>query len=88
MQLTGKIDSASYYYAKAYEVWKELNNDAELYKVTFNLGFLAYQKEGLQGSSELLPPMSEDAAKKYGSGRELAHVYGTMAESYAEAREL
>jgi two-component system sensor histidine kinase ChiS len=84
MQLTGKIDSASYYYAKAYEVWKELNNDAELYKVTFNLGFLAYQKKDYKAALNYYH-LSEDAAKKYGSGRELAHVYGTMAESYAEA---
>jgi two-component system, sensor histidine kinase ChiS len=75
-------DSARVCYLKAYEVWKALGNQSQLFKVTFNLGYYSYQKQDYKEAIRYYL-QSEAAAKKFGLKREIAHVYGTMAESYA-----
>lgn len=84
MQVAGKLDSTERYYNQAYDVWRSLGNDEQLFRVTFNLGYLAYQRKDYAKAIKYYH-LSEAAAKKFGSGREVAHLYGTMAESYAAA---
>ncbi len=76
-------DSAKVCYLQAYDLWKALGNTSQLFRVTFNLGFYAYQKKNYKEALRYYH-LSEEAAAKYGLKRELAHVKGTMAESYGE----
>lgn len=77
-----KPDSARILYLQAYDVWKALNNQAQLFKVTFNLGYYYYQKKNFNEAIKYYH-LSEAAANQFGSKKDVAHVYGTMAESYA-----
>ncbi len=79
-------DSARLCYLRAYELWKALGNEQQLFKVTFNLGFFAFQKKDYREALKYYH-LSESAAAKYGQKRELAHVYGTMAEAYAVLKD-
>ncbi len=81
LQLAGHPDSTEYYYRKAWDSWKVSNNIAQIYKVTFNLGYLAEQKGKLKEAIDYYH-LSIAAAQKFGFQREIAHVYGTMAEAY------
>jgi len=75
-------DSARVYYLKAYDVWKALDNQSQLFKVTFNLGYYYYQKKDYKEAIRYYL-LSEASANKFGMKRDIAHLYGTMAESYA-----
>lgn len=79
---TGKPDSARLCYLQAYDLWKALGNESQLFRVTFNLGFYAFQKKNYKEALKYYH-LSEEAAGKYGQKRDVAHVYGTMAEAYA-----
>jgi len=79
-------DSARLCYLRAYELWKALGNEQQLFKVTFNLGFFAFQKKDYREALKYYH-LSEAAVAKYGQKRELAHVYGTMAEAYAALKD-
>jgi len=81
LQLAGHPDSTEFYYHKAWDSWKISNNTAQIYKVTFNLGYLAEQKGKLKEAIDYYH-LSIAAAQKFGFQREIAHVYGTMAEAY------
>ncbi|GAA4466000.1 hypothetical protein GCM10023093_19270 [Nemorincola caseinilytica] len=80
--VTGRLDSAKICYLQAYDLWKALGNVSQLFRVTFNLGFYAFQNKDYKEAIKYYL-LSEEAAGRYGQKRELAHVYGTMAESYA-----
>lgn len=75
-------DSAKACYLEAYRLWKALGNESQLFRVTFNLGFYEFQKQNYKEAIKYYH-LSEAAAGRYGQKREMAHVYGTMAESYA-----
>lgn len=75
-------DSARTYYLKAYDIWRALKNESQLFRVTFNLGFYYFQKKDYREAIRYYH-LSEAAARKFGSNRDIAHVYGTIAESYA-----
>lgn len=75
-------DKARECYLQAYNIWKALNNQAQLFKITFNLGFYYYQKKNYNEALKYYH-QSVAAAEKFGNKRDIAHVYGTMAESYA-----
>jgi len=75
-------DSARILYLQAYDIWKALDNQAQLFRVTFNLGYYFYQKKNY-GEAIKYYHLSEAAANRFGSKKDVAHVYGTMAESYA-----
>lgn len=78
----GQPDSAKICYLQAYDLWKAVGNVTQLFRVTFNLGYYAFQKKDYKEAIKYYH-LSEEAAGKYGQKRDLAHVYGTMAESYA-----
>jgi tetratricopeptide (TPR) repeat protein len=82
LQTEGKADSAEQCYHLAYDTWKAVGNETQIYKVTFNLGFLAEQRKKYKEAINYYR-LSEAAAKKFGFQTEIAHVYGTMAEAYA-----
>ncbi|MCW3121300.1 MAG: hypothetical protein JWQ38_792 [Flavipsychrobacter sp.] len=82
LELTGNLDSATYYYQCAHDVWKSLGNQSEIYKATFNLGYIAEEKKDYLQALKYYH-LSEEAARKYGLQKDIAHVYGTMAEAYA-----
>jgi two-component system sensor histidine kinase ChiS len=82
LQLTGNKDSAAWYYHRAYDTWKAVGNDHQIFKATFNLGYIAEEQKKYKEALTYYF-LSIDAAKKFGSPRELAHVYGTMAENFA-----
>jgi two-component system, sensor histidine kinase ChiS len=82
LQFMGNLDSATYYYQQAYDVWKSIGNESQIYKATFNLGFIAEQKKNYREAIKYYH-LSEAAALKFGFPREIAHVYGTMAEAYS-----
>lgn len=69
-------------YLLAYDIWKALNNQAQLFKITFNLGFYYFQKKNYTEALKYYH-QSVAAAERFGNKRDIAHVYGTMAESYA-----
>lgn len=77
-----KLDSAEWYYRKAYEVWKRTGKESEIFRATFNLGYLWVERGD---HSKAMPYflLAKSAAEQYGSGTDIAHVFGTMAESYA-----
>ncbi|MBX2906446.1 MAG: response regulator [Taibaiella sp.] len=77
-----KPDSARLYYMQAYDIWKALDNRSQLFKVTFNLGYYYYQKKSYAEAVKYYH-LAEVAASKYGSTKDVAHLYGTMAETYA-----
>lgn len=78
-----KPDSAKVFYLRALDIWKALNNNTQLFRVTFNIGFYYYQKKNYAEAVRYYR-LSEAAALKYGNKKDVAHVYGTMAEAYAE----
>jgi signal transduction histidine kinase/DNA-binding response OmpR family regulator len=82
----GNLDSATYCYLQAYETWKNAGEESQLFKVTFNLGYIEYEKKNYRKALEYYH-RSEAAAKKFGMMSEVAHVYGTMAESYAAVND-
>ena len=82
LELTGHADSAAYYYHKAYDVWKLLHNEAQIFKITFNIGYLAEERKDHREALRYYH-LAEESAKKFGTGKEIAHVYGTIAEAYA-----
>ncbi len=82
LETMGNIDSAAYCYRKAYDIWKLLGKESEVYKATFNLGYIAEEKKDYNEALRYYH-LSEAAARKYGSTKEIAHVCGTMAEAYA-----
>jgi two-component system sensor histidine kinase ChiS len=82
LQTEGKVDSAEHCYHLAYAAWQAVGNEKQIYKVTFNLGFLAEQRKKYKEAINYYR-LSEAAAKKFGFQTEIAHVYGTMAEAYA-----
>jgi two-component system, sensor histidine kinase ChiS len=86
LQFMGNRDSASFYYHKAYDMWKSVGNKSQLYKTTFNLGYLEEEKKNFAEAIRYYR-LSEDAARKFGFQREIAHVYGTMAEAYAAIKD-
>lgn len=86
LEFLGKKDSASFYYHRAYDMWKSVGNESQLYKTTFNLGYLEEEKGNLAEAIRYYR-LSEAAAKKFGFQREIAHVYGTMAEAYAGLKD-
>ena len=79
---TNEPDSAEYYYRKAYEAWNAIGYESQIYKTTFNLGYLAEQKKDFRKAIDYYH-LTENAVKKFGLRSEIAHVYGTMAEAYA-----
>lgn len=80
--VVGYPDSAKACYLEAYKLWKALGNESQLFRATFNLGFYEFQKKNYKEAIKYYH-LSEEAAGKYAQKRDLAHVYGTMAESYA-----
>jgi signal transduction histidine kinase/DNA-binding response OmpR family regulator len=80
--VVGYPDSAKACYLEAYKLWKALGNESQLFRATFNLGFYEFQKKNYKEAIRYYH-LSEEAAGKYAQKRDLAHVYGTMAESYA-----
>lgn len=82
LQTAGKNDSSEICYHKAWDVWKSVGNENQIYKVTFNLGYLAEVRKQYKEAIRYYH-LSEAAARKFGFGTEIAHVYGTMAEAYA-----
>ncbi|MES2701431.1 MAG: ATP-binding protein [Bacteroidota bacterium] len=83
-QVTGQRDTAKRYYTLACDIWGGLGNHAQLFKATFNLGYIAFEEKKYAEAIRYYH-QSEAAAKKYGSGKDIAHLYGTMAEAYAAA---
>ena len=79
---TNQPDSAVYYYHKAYDAWNAIGYESQIYKTTFNLGYLAEQKKDFRKAISYYH-LTEQAVKKFGLKSEIAHVYGTMAEAYA-----
>lgn len=77
-----KPDSAIIYYRQAHDIWKALNNQFQLFRITFNLGYYYFQKKNYREAVKYYH-LSEAAASRYGSKKDVAHVYGTMAEAYA-----
>lgn len=75
-------DSARTLYLQAYDIWKALDNQPQLFRVTFNLGYYYYQKKNYSEAIKYYH-LSEAAANRFGNKKDVAHVYGTMAESYA-----
>ncbi len=86
LEFMGNLDSATYYYQRAYDVWKSIGNESEIYKATFNLGFIAEEKKNYREAIKFYH-LSEAAALKFGFQREIAHVYGTMAEAYSYIKD-
>lgn len=84
--MLNQLDSATEYFNNAYDVWKQVGNVAQIYKTTFNLGFTAKTRGDDKKALEYYH-LSEDAALKYGLQKEIAHVYGTMAEAYADLND-
>ncbi len=82
MEYTGKPDSAKEYYLRAYDAWKLAGNEAQMYKAIFNIGFL-YEERGNYNEALKYYHRSVEAAERFGFKKEVAHVYGTMAEAYA-----
>ncbi len=82
MEYTGRPDSAEIYYLRAYDAWKLAGNEAQMYKAIFNIGFL-YEERGNHKEALKYYHKSMDAAERFGFKKEVAHVYGTMAEAYA-----
>lgn len=82
MQYLNKLDSAAYYYTAAYNAWSAIGFESQLYKATFNLGYIADQQNDHRKAIEYYK-RTEQSVRKFGLQREIAHVYGTMAEAYA-----
>lgn len=82
MQYLNKLDSAAYYYTAAYNAWNSIGYESQLYKATFNLGYIADQQNDHRKAIEYYK-RTEQSVRKFGLQREIAHVYGTMAEAYA-----
>jgi two-component system sensor histidine kinase ChiS len=82
MQYLNKLDSAAYYYTAAYNAWNAIGFESQLYKATFNLGYIADQQNNHRKAIEYYK-RTEQSVRKFGLQREIAHVYGTMAEAYA-----
>ena len=81
-QALQKPDSAAFYYIQAYEAWSKIGYESQLYKTTFNLGYIADQQKNYSKAIEYYK-RTEASVRKFGLKREIAHVYGTMAEAYA-----
>ena len=79
---TNQPDSAELYYHKAYDAWHAIGYESQIYKTTFNLGYLAEQKRDFLKAISYYH-LTENAVKKFGLRSEIAHVYGTIAEAYA-----
>lgn len=77
-----QLDSARYYYLKAYDIWKAVNKVSEIYRTTFNIGYLAVERGNHKEALQYFK-LAQSSAERYGSGTDIAHVYGTMAESFA-----
>ena len=86
MELNGKPDSAAWCYHMAYKLWKQVGKEAELFRTTYNIGYLAQERKDYAEAMKYFM-LSLAAAKKYGLPREVAHVYGTIAEGYAAMRD-
>lgn len=86
LEVMGQQDSAAYCYHKAYDIWKLLNREDEIFKVTYNIGYLAQEKKNYREALGYYD-IAIGSAKKFGLVREIAHVYGTMAEAYAGLHE-
>lgn len=81
-----KLDSAEYFYRRAYDVWHQIGNESQIYKATFNIGYVAEEK-GNYAEAIKYYKLCEESAKKFGFQTEIAHVYGTMAEAYASLKD-
>jgi two-component system sensor histidine kinase ChiS len=79
---TGHADSAAAYYRSAYELWKAAGNEAQMFKTTFNLGYLAEERKDHKEALKYFH-LAEVSAMKFATRREIAQVYGTIAEAYA-----
>ncbi len=82
MQLMQRLDSTKYYYLLARDIWVATHEQHQLYKVTFNLGYLEESQQHFQKAMDYYK-QAESSAKMFGHTKDLAHVYGTMAEDYA-----
>ncbi len=82
MQYLNKLDSAAYYYNAAYDAWNAIGYESQIFKATFNLGYIADQQKDHRKAIEYYK-RTEQAVRKFGLQREIAQVYGTMAEAYA-----
>ncbi|PQJ13101.1 hypothetical protein CJD36_004995 [Flavipsychrobacter stenotrophus] len=79
---TNKLDSAAIYYNKAYDAWYAIGYESQIYKTTFNLGYIAEQQKDYRKAIEYYH-RTEQSVKKFGLKSEIAHVAGTIAEAYA-----
>ena len=77
-----KLDSAAIYYNKAYDAWHVIGYESQIYKTTFNLGYIAEQQRDFRKAIEYYH-RTEQSVKKFGLKSEIAHVAGTIAEAYA-----
>lgn len=81
-----KPDSANVCNVAASNVWRALGNESQLFRATFNIGFYHFQKNNYKEAIKYYE-QSLAAAKKFAGQRDIAHLYGTMAESYAAAND-
>jgi len=79
---TNKPDSANMCNVAASALWKALGNESQLFRATFNIGYYQYQKNNYKEAIKYYQ-QSLAAARKFAGQRDIAHLYGTMAESYA-----
>lgn len=79
---TNKPDSAYLCNVTASTIWKALGNESQLFRATFNIGFYQFQKGNYKEAIRYYQ-LSLASAKKFAGQRDIAHLYGTMAESYA-----
>ncbi len=82
----GKPDSANQCNVAASTIWKALGNESQLFRATFNIGFYHFQKNNYTEAIKYYQ-QSLAAAQKFAGQRDIAHLYGTMAESYAAVND-
>lgn len=83
---TNKLDSAAFYYHKAYDAWNAIGYESQIYKATFNLGYIAEQQKNYRKAIEYYH-RTELSVKQFGMKTDIAQVYGTMAEAFAALKE-
>jgi signal transduction histidine kinase/DNA-binding response OmpR family regulator len=81
-----KPDSANLCNVAASAIWKALGNESQLFRATFNIGFYQFQKNNFTEAIKYYQ-QSLAAAQKFAGQRDIAHLYGTMAESYAAVND-
>ncbi len=81
-----KPDSANQCNVAASTIWKALGNESQLFRATFNIGFYHFQKNNYTEAIKYYQ-QSLAAARMFAGQRDIAHLYGTMAESYAAVND-